>query len=166
MATRYLHVGMRFVDERNEHISVPLYGDVSDAITLAALISDAVTKIGVVANMSDCGLLKAWISLGVPVTPTSPAVGSQIERTGLVTTTYGLDGARTYGFDIPSFVEAAIWPGTKKIDPTNLGFQALQNMLLETDGPIYPGTPDGLRILSVPGGRLTFRKHRRIANRS
>lgn len=166
MAVIFGQGAIRFTDERGETVSMPFYFSGSDADTVADFVTDAQTLAAQVANLSDAEAKKCWLSFNIPLVDMEPAaVGSQIERTGLLTADLQTD-SRKWGLDIPSLKEAVLSGATKKIDMTNLGVQALVSSFEGDLDHLTMVSPFQNGISTLSSGRMTFRKHRRIANRS
>lgn len=167
MATFSAHWAERMVDSRGEIVSVPFYFIGDDGDTVSAIVTQIQSDILVINALSGLGLQKAFMVLAIDVTPTAAAAGSMIEQTALMRYSVLDEGfnSHAWAYDIPGPISAIFTPGTKWVDPQNAGVQALNNMFIGDSRPVEYTNPTAQEINAFSYGRMTFRKHRRVANR-
>jgi len=162
-------LSMTVEDADGERMAAPIYGIFNDAVsTLGELVTYVTTLIEDTDAVLDGKVVKAAISLSLDLSgaevKASPAVGSEIERTALVSFNL-MSSSYSYGLDLPAFA-AEFYVGNA-VDQGATEVAALINQLLATSSTFQAVEPvSGKAFSDVRSARKTFRKHRKSTLRS
>lgn len=165
MATRFGHVSLQLLDKLGVTVSTPIYIDIDDTKTVAALLGDAQALAGAVDAVTDSQITEVRVSIVGPLPgagKSSPASTAENERTGLFN--FSQTGSPyKYAVAIPAIKEAAIVNG--KIDLSNTDVANLITVLT-TAGTVITAVSTAIKTLvALIDALISFRKHRKAESR-
>jgi hypothetical protein len=153
-------------DADNEVFATPLYGEVDDTTTIAALVTEAQAAQDLVDAVLDGQLVKCRYLLEVPMSGTiksDPVAGSEIERTGLISFDVA-DTVYSFAIDLAAFALTKFIGNA--INMSDADVAALIEALVDGLGSLGFTDKYGNPLLEALVGRKTFRKHRRQTKRT
>src|SRR5262249_35143946 len=125
LATQFGHASIKLLDALGVTVSMPVYMNIDDTKTVAALLGEVSTMAQAVDDVTDSKITEVVVSIvgGMPgAGKSTPASTAENERTGLIN--FSQTGSPyKWGLDIPAIAESKIVGG--KIDLTDTEIQNL-----------------------------------------
>ncbi len=165
MATVFGHASIKLLDALGVTVSMPVYMNIDDTKTVAALAGQVSTIAQAIDDVSDSQITEVVVSFvgGMPgAGKSSPVSTAENERTGLLNFSQTASPYK-FGLDIPAIAESKIVNG--KI---NLSDSAITNLItiLTTAGTAATYVSTAIKALvRLIDALLTFRKHRKAESR-
>lgn len=165
MATQFGHASIKLLDALGVTVSMPVYMNIDDTKTVAALLGEVATMAQAVDDVTDSQITEVVVNIvgGMPgAGKSSPASTAENERTGLLN--FSQTGSPyKWGLDIPSIAESKIVAG--KIDLTDTEIQNLVTILTSAGTVIHWVSTAIKNLVRLIDALLTFRKHRKAESR-
>lgn len=165
MATVFGHASIKLLDALGVTVSMPVYMNIDDTKTVAALLGEVSTMAQAVDDVTDSQIIEVVVSVvgGMPgAGKSAPAATAENERTGLLNFSQTASPYK-WGLDIPAIAESKIVGG--KIDLTDTEIQNLIT-ILTTAGTVIHWVSTAIRnLVALIDALLTFRKHRKAESR-
>lgn len=165
MAIKFGHASVKYLDALGVEVSSPVYVNVDDTKTVAAVLGEISTLTQALDDVSDAQITEVTLNIvgGMPgAGKSAPVSTAEVERTGLLNFSQSASPYK-YGVVIPAIAESKIVNGKINLTDTNV-----QNLvtILTTAGTTLTYVSTAIKALvALIDALLSFRKHRKAESR-
>jgi hypothetical protein len=169
MATQQLVHSVSLLDAKGERRSIPLYFTYDSAATLSAILAYCAVTLLDLDAITEAQIVKQSITLDIALPSsgikTAPIANSDVEETGLFTYLTTAPVKRSFGQDIPAFLQSLFTGPT--IDLSAGAVSTWTGRFIATGGTLVGANQDFLAgLASIRKGVKSFRKSRRALERA
>jgi hypothetical protein len=167
MATANCILSLTFEDEKKERVSMPLYINLSDAVTLAELVTGVKAIAGHFEAISASQLIRnrLIVEMSLPAgIKSAPTAGADNEETGLFTMSLTTPSFKSFSVDVPAISEDVMEAANPNI--IDLEDAAVDTVVTDLTAGAITNNLWTTPLNEVRSALKTFRTHRRAAKRA